>query len=462
MIKNKKKTLKVLKEEAELCFEKEEYDEALSLCEEIKENYPKNVYGYINYLKAMTKNYSSYISYEQIKELKKIYEKAYELSKDSDKDNLKQTFEDYSDDCNEVENLRKVKKELTSKYLLKSMYNDEISYINQNITAVNAYDLNGKRVVNFYDFIKGAFLLFCLIFNLIFTNYLLVLTIPFGIVGIITIYKFINNNFLSGKILKSEKSYVSEIVEHSELKITNIKSEIKKIEDNIVFLESLKKETISKIPETFFEDLKELLANNESDISKKIYDELLNNNISSFTYLLSENTLLQPEDIIEKLKLRMNNSDDKLIKFIENKNKQKKKNNNNFILMKPVVSFNYFMISILIIISIFSIIIIIKNFYEINFISFILAIITGIISTLTYDIYSGRHNSLVDVFNNNLLSTIFNTSLIYNLIYDSIFNKLSFTYGFIQMPIIFILIFIGFVALISLLKYKNLIKKLRG
>lgn len=459
MVKNKKKTLKVLKEETELCFEKDKYDEALSLCEEIKKNYPKNVYGYINYLKAITKNYSSYISYEQIKELKKIYEKAYELSKDSDKDNLKQTFEDYLDDCNEVENLRKVKKELTSKYLLKTMYNDEIAYINQNITTVKSYDLNGKRIVNFYDFIKGVFLLFCLIFNLIFTNYLLILTIPFGIVGIITIYMFIKSNFLGGKMLKSEKKYVTEIVEQSELKIADIKNEIKKTEDNIIFLDSLKRETILKIPETFLENLKELLNDNEFDISKKIYDELLNNNISSFTYLLSENTLLQPEDIIEKLRA---DNDNKLVKFIENKNKQKNKNKNNFILMKPVAPFNYFMIFILIIISFFSVVIIIKNFYEINLISFLAAIITGIISVLTYNIYSGKHTSLVDVFNNNLLSTIFNTTLVYNLIYESIFKKLSFTYGFIQMPIIFILIFIGFIALISLLKYKNLIKKLRG
>lgn len=462
MINKKKKTLKSLKEETESCFEEANYEKVLYLCEEIKNTYPKNEYGYINYLKSATKNYKSYITNDRLKELKKVYEEAISILKEDKKAKLKQVFDDYVDDCNEVENLKKVKKELISKYLLKNIYNENITYINQNITTIKSYDLKGKKIINFYDFIKGVFFLFCLVFNLIYINNFLFITIPFGIFGIITIYTFINSNFLGGKIPKFEKKYGIKIVEKSKKEIDEIKNEIKKIEENITFYDSLKKETMLKIPETFLTDLENQLDDDEDDIAKKIYEELLNNNISSFTYLLSENTFLKPEDIIEKLRIKNDQKENEISNFINEKNKQKIKNKNNFMLMKPVSMFNYFVICFLLVISLLSIIVIINNFYEINLTAFIVAIIIGIISMLTYNINSSKHTSLKDVFNNNLLSTIFNTSLIYNLVYDSIYEKLTFRYGFVQMPIIFILIFIGFVASISLLKYKNLINKLRG
>ena len=116
---------------------------------------------------------------------------------------------------------------------------------------------------------------------------------------------------------------------------------------------------------------------------------------------------------------------------------------------------------VLLVISILSFIIILNNFSLVNKTSFNIAVITGIISTLIYNTNTGKHSSYTDTLNDSLLLTIFNTTLVYNLVYSALVDTVSFNYGIIQMPIIFILIFIGFVALISLLKYNNLINKLR-
>ena len=100
-------------------------------------------------------------------------------------------------------------------------------------------------------------------------------------------------------------------------------------------------------------------------------------------------------------------------------------------------------------------------FYEVNLTSFIIAVITGVISMFIYNINTGKHNTLSDTFGDNLLTTIFNASLIYDLVYFSIIGEIRFTYAIIEMPIIFILILIGFVMLASILKYNYLLKKLR-
>lgn len=457
-----KKTLKSLKEEVECSLDKEDYSLSLTLCEKIKKLYPKNYYGYLGYILSVTKNYKSYVNDETLRELKKNFEKAYELSKKADKESIKKEFDEYVNDCREVENLKKNRKEIISKYFLKALYNDGISYINQNINVANSYNLNGKKIVNIYDFIYGAFLLSCLIFNLIHRNYLLFLTIPFGIFGIITIYSFINTNFFGKNKLKSEKNYLSKITEEANLKINNIKKEITKLEENLNFLISQKKEIMLKIPETFLKENVNYVQDDEEGIALKILEELTNNNISSFTYLINEETSLNIDDVLLKIKPDVKDEESELMNFISNKTLEKKKNQNEVILMKKINPSYYLGIGVLLIISILCIVVLIKNFYEINFVSFIGGVVTGVICMLIYNINTGKHGSLPDTFGDNLISTISNSTLVYNLIYTSITSELKFTYGFIEMPIIFCLIFMGFVALISLFKYKNLMIKLRG
>lgn len=456
------KTLKSLKEKADACFEREDYSLSLNICEEIKSRYPKNPYGYLGVIRSKTNDYKKYVEDETLRELKKDVEKLLEVIKKDEREKIKKNFEEYSGDCHEVENLKKVKKEITSKQFLKLLHNDGISFINQNISVASSYNLSGKKIVNVYDLLKGLFLLTCLVFNLINRNHLLIITFPFGIFGIIIIYSFFNMNFFKKGKGISEKKYLDKIVLDANKKINNLKKEAEKIEENIMFLKEQKKGIITKIPEVFNFQIADLKKDDEDIIASEILENLSSNNIAGFTYLIDENTNLKAPDVLLKLKPSLKEENSDLTKFINDKLLEKKNGQNEVLLMKKIKPYNYFIIGMLLMISISSIIVIIKNFYEINLTSFIFAIITGTVSTLIYNIKTGKHNSLMDTFNDNLLLCVFNSSLVYDLVYMSITNELKFTYGFIEIPIIFILIFMGLVGIISLLKYKNLMIKLRG
>lgn len=456
------KGLKTLRKEAEEAKEKEDYSLFLTLSNTIKDSFPKNYYGYLSFVLAKTNNYKKYLPEDELKEVKKNFECAYERLKKDEKDKLKREFDEYVNDCFEVENLKKIRKNITGKYFLKELYNDGVTFINQNIQLASTYNLDGKKIVNIYDFIKGLFLFSCLVYNLIYRNALLILTIPFGIFGIITIYSFINMNFFGKRKLNSEKEYLSLIIEEANKKNKEIKSEIEKLDKNIEMLKIQKNDTMLKIPEVFLKSLENITIQNENEVASKIALELNSNNISTFTYLINEETNLNIDDIMKKIKPKVKDENDELSRFISNKIIEKKNSQKEIIMMKKVKPASYFIIAVLLVISILSIIVISNNFYELNFISFIVSSLAGIISMLIYNIKTGKHSSLIDTFNDNLLLTIFNSTLVYDLIYTSITNELKFTYGFIEIPLIFVLMFMGFVGVVSLLKYKNLMNKLRG
>lgn len=100
----------------------------------------------------------------------------------------------------------------------------------------------------------------------------------------------------------------------------------------------------------------------------------------------------------------------------------------------------------------------VNNFYEINKVSFIVAVIVGILSAFLYSIYNVKFKSFFDVSNDNLLLCVSKATLTYNLIYSSITNELKLTYGFIQIPLTFLIILIGYVMTITLFKYRNFLK----
>ena len=52
-----KKTLKELKKELKDSNNEEDYSKSLAVCEEIIDNFPKNLYGYVNKIKIITQNY---------------------------------------------------------------------------------------------------------------------------------------------------------------------------------------------------------------------------------------------------------------------------------------------------------------------------------------------------------------------------------------------------------------------
>ena len=129
--------------------------------------------------------------------------------------------------------------------------------------------------------------------------------------------------------------------------------------------------------------------------------------------------------------------------------------------MKKITKFNVVISLISFIFSIFTLIIIKNNFYELNYKSFLIGYIVGIITCLLYNINSGKNNSYFDSFNDNLIASVFTSSLIYNLIYYSITKSLGLTYNLIEIPIIYLLLLVGVVSIVTLLKYKNLLNKLR-
>ncbi len=456
----KKRTLKSLKEEAKVKLDEEDYLSAFFIYTEMTKVYPKNKLGYIGVIESKTNYYKKYLSDDEVRKLKEVFDKAYDLSNKSEKVNLKNNFERYLDDCYEVENLKKIKKDIVSNELLVCVYNNIITSINESIASSRKYNLSGKRITNIYDLIKGIFLLFCLIYNLIFKNYLLLITIPFGIYGLIVIYSFISMNFLKKEKLLSEKIIFKKKIIKANVKIKELKKEIANKKSIIESLKIKKKDNMLKIPNVFNDYITDIVGDNEEKIAEEIIDSLNVNNLAAFTYLISEKTSLNSDELLKMLDKEKENASS-LNELINIKRENKKSNQNEILIIKQIKPHDCVLMIVLLTISILSLVIILNNFSLINKTSFNIAVITGIISTLIYNTNTGKHSSYTDTLNDSLLLTIFNTTLVYNLVYSASVDTVSFTYGIIQMPIIFILIFIGFVALISLLKYNNLINKLR-
>lgn len=457
-----KGTLKKLKEEIESCFSNENYDDAKEFCEKVMKLFPKNSYGYISYVKALTNNYNKYLKQDELKEVKRVFDSAYELSSKNEKTSLKQTFDDYLYDLKEVENLRKIKKDIISKEFMKNVYNDSLAFINQNLSVALKYGNNGTKIKNGYDFIKGLFFLCLLLYNLTNFNYLLILTIPFGIFGIITMYSFIEMNFFGKGKYKLQKDTYQKVVNNASEKVLNLKQEIKKINENLEFLKSQKASSISKIPELFLNDIMDLTSNDEKKIADQISAAFTEKDAVKFSYLLENNTNLNVDEITNFIKQETDPKDDELLKYVNSKISEKKSNQSEATFMKKIKPINVVGLVIAMFISVFSIIVLINNFYEMRFNAFAIASVIGVLSMLIYNIDTGKHASFNDTFGDNLLSTVFNATLVYDLVYYKVTNELPVMYGFVQVPIIFVLVFIGFVMLISLLKYKHLLKKLRS
>lgn len=455
--KTSKSSLRKHKEEINNYILNCEYNKAKIACEKFMETYPNNLFGYVCYIKSATGNYNNFLGAEELKLVKEVYNKAFEVANKSEKVELKREFDDYLYDIKEVENLKKIKTDITSKEFLKNVYNDTLTFIKQNLNIAKTYAKDGKKIKNIYDFIKGIFLFSCLIFNLMSCNYLLILTVPFGIFGFINMYSFVEMNFFNKGKYKIEKQTFKKMFNSSEEKIKNIKQEINKLDDSINFLKEQKLSSIGKLPELFKTDIKSVLEDNEKIIADKINDTLSMNDIVKFTLELEENTNLKADEVINKITLEYK---DELLSYINNKVLEKKDNQSNVLLMKKVKPFNIFVLIFTLFISISSFVIIINNFYELNKLAFVVSILVGFLSMIIYNIDTGKHSSLSDTYYDNLINTIFNASLIYDLIYAKITNGISTIYAFLQIPLTLLLIFIGFVQIISFFKYVHLYKKL--
>lgn len=459
--KNNKKSSKSIKSEIDKFLDNKDYDMALKKCDEFINNHPKNIYGYTKKINILTDGYSKYLCPEKFKEVKKLHENELMLATKNTISNIKRDFDEYEIDIREKEELEKTRKELTLNYLMLMVYKNKEEFINNILIKIKNYKPNGKRIQNVYDLINGLFLVSLLIFNLFNINLLLILTIPFGVYGLIIIYNFFDTNLNKENISKNDYNVYNNIIKSCKIKKEELEEEIKKVSETIEFNKNKKLGSISRMPEKFKDSLEYLYNNDEEKLANEINNLYISEKNDKFKEKLEENTNASYEEIISKIEDFSKEYDNKTNLFIESAINKKKSNNAKFIVMKQIKTWNVVLVIILLILSILSFIVLINNFYDMNLKSFIVSVIIGLISMLSYNINRGKSGNIIDTFNDNLLSTIFNASLTYNLIYSSITNDLNFVYCFIEVPIIFILIFIGFVMLISFVKYVNLLRKLR-
>lgn len=457
---SKRITLKSLIEKEEELINSKDYKGALSNANLIVSKFPKNAYGYKSLLKIKTNNFEKYVNQEELKEIKKYYEMAFNLSKKNDKVHLKESFDSYLYDLKEVDNLNKIKKEIISKEILKKIDNDSLALINQDLNTISSYDLSGKKIKNIYDFINGIILISFLIYNIFNPNFLLIITIPFGIFGLITIYSFIDSNLISNRKNNKSRTF-NDMVNISKQNLDMLKEDIKKNEDMILFYKNQKLNSISKIPESFKSDISYLTIDNEQMEANLIIDSLTRLDVVKFSYLLESKSSLKTEEINLKIN-SLKDVSNKLTLFINDKQIKKKSNINEALLMKDVKPINLVALVITLLISLTSSVVIFTNFFEVNIRALLISLLVGIITSFIYNVDTGKHKSLSEMFSDNLLSTIFNATIMYDLIYYKLYNQLSITYGFLQIPITICLILIGYVMLISLLKYKHLLKHLRS
>lgn len=456
-----KGTLKKDKEQISKSLEKKEYKKAKELSYKFIDTYPNNIFGYVSLLDALTHNYGKYLKQDELKEVKEIYNNALDIASKSQKNELKTKLDEYMYDIKEVDNLSKIRLDITSKFFLKRLNDNTLSFINQNLNTLNSYGKKGIRIKNGYDFIKGLFYLICLIYNLFHLNLFLIITIPFGIFGIITMYSFIEMNFFKKGKYKLEKKELDKLIKIVNDKTNILKQENIKYDEAIDFLNEQKVSSINKLPYTFIDDLGDIISNDEKATSDSIINLFLENDLVKFNLALENNTNLSSGDVVEKLEKSLKNDDDEVFNFINSKILEKKNKQSEALLMKKITTSNIIISIFLLTLSIFSLSVVINNFYDLNIYAFVIALIVGFLSILFYNIDTGKHNSLSDSFSDNIIGTIFNSSLIYVLIYDTKVGNISFVYGFLQIPITFCLIFVGFTYFISLLKYNYLFKKLR-
>lgn len=443
--KNNKRKIKKYKDDIKLLIDNKNYDDALLKSIKFIEEFKDNFYGYYYYIISYTNDFGKYYSLDSIKDLKKYYEISMDLSNNTLKEDLKIRYNEYINDLKEVENLYKIKKDIIGKIFIRYIYEINLNLLTEDLSLKN----NSKKKIRIryiYDLINGVFLLFCLIFNLIYRNYLLIFTVPFGIFGLINIYSFFDNNFILDK--KNKRILNNNVFDLDiKKKIEDIKKEIKKTDDQLNFLYEQKSSCIIKIPESFNGSIIKYIDNDEINYSNDLKKLYIENNMLYLGKALAENTNLTLDLLLNKLEVLndMNYS-------INDKNES--------LYMKKTTIKDKIVLFILALVSIISIYVIVKNFYELNFVSFVVSIIVGIVNVLLYNIKKCKHKNIYQTFSDVLLSTIFNSALIYDLVYECITNELKITYGIIEIPIIFLFIFSGYVMLISMIKYNKLYKKI--
>ena len=168
---------------------------------------------------------------------------------------------------------------------MKELYNGIFQSLNIGKLSKN------MKIKNVYSLINGLIFIICFAYNLLYRNLFLILTIPLGIFGIVNVLTYFDKRIFSGK----RRNNVD--FEKLEKERLNLKIEIKKTDDSIFFHTNEKITSLSKIPESFKENLTDLINDNEEDKAKLIFDSFCENNYVILSALLDEYTNLKIEDI---------------------------------------------------------------------------------------------------------------------------------------------------------------------
>ena len=319
---------------------------------------------------------------------------------------------------------------------MKELYNGIFQSLNIGKLSKN------MKIKNVYSLINGLIFIICFAYNLLYRNLFLILTIPLGIFGIVNVLTYFDKRIFSGK----RRNNVD--FEKLEKERLNLKIEIKKTDDSIFFHTNEKITSLSKIPESFKENLTDLINDNEEDKAKLIFDSFCENNYVILSALLDEYTNLKIEDINNAISNYLR-SDIKL------------NNKSNILYIKKIKPFNYVLMILLIIISIISVFLMIKNNYLYHIKPLVSAILLGLLKTIIYSDYIEEKISIMKIFFKITKTSLFSSSLIYDIIYMSNVNNGNTKYMLLVIPFTFLFLFSGFNMIISYMKYNKLLKKIR-
>ncbi|MEG2621176.1 MAG: hypothetical protein RSA10_03745 [Bacilli bacterium] len=412
-------------------------------------------------LRSKTNDYNKYVEKDCFKELKGLFENAFVEITTSEKTK----YDEYKDDCGQVDILKQKKLEIIKKRFLINVYEAEIKNENENLNMAYEYGPDGNKVRHVGDLIIGMFFFLCFIYNLFNIGILLLITIPFGIFGFITMYKFFETNYFKKGSVNLNSIKYSKALELSVLKIVEAKKQIKKQNEEALLVIQQKKDALSKIPTFFEKDIKEYVLDNEIDEANKMF-KFLNNDGDENVF---NNLSFSDIDASHLKKEHIERESSPLYVYINNIIKEKKRKYHNLSAMKNISSLEIFQISFAILISFLGMFVFfnknIGSFYvfeDVRIEAFLISFIVGIITPFLYNINTGNHLKLSATYFDNLCCSVFGAMLTFWLVTQDITGKLNFFYHFIVMSIVMGFCLSGVVMIASTIKYVRLLKKIRG
>lgn len=456
---NNKITLKGLLTDANDLMNEKKYEEAYDVYQKVSIKYPKNYHGWHGLILSKTKEFTNYCKKEDIKLLKEYHEKELKVTKKGDLEKTELMFNEYLSDCNAVRSLNQLRDKITLGYFKQMILEEKIKRIKQKQLILDS-SVSKNKMMGVSNLIIGLFFIGCLIYSLFSPSILLLITIIFGIFGFVTVYRFFETNFFKrGKVRSKEKGFI-DVLNSSNLCIIKTEELIKKTEEEIQFLINQKASAISSIPTTFIKNIECLLNDNEKNVANELFNLALKKQFEE--PLIFKEYKDYENFFIENLE----KDEDALTTYIDKISKERKSNFIEYSNMKEITNFDNIRIVLCIVISILMSIFLYfsKNaiVHTLNVKPFIYGYVCGLIVPFLYNIKEGRHEKVFNTFIDNFVCTIFGTMLVYLLVTNNMNKSLNFLKDVLYPMFVYIITLLWIILLVSTIKYKALIKKLRS